>query len=222
MVTRLAESGENLAPRPTARRGHLSQVTDAPRRGSLALVANWLPASVVDAFRDCLFRGAPETSHHQRRHDGNARHNDPIRNGRDSHRDRRKADRNHPANEKQRLGILGEHETSVATGQHRPLFRIARCPAWTSHAVGRQGPAGRLTRDSRGTCGDRSVVKDDTQQRTVHLDVKDRQRRADRGWLGRHVQLIIPRASPPATANRYHRAPSDLEQMCRTGQIRAA
>ena len=64
----------------------------------------FLPASLVDAFGDCLFRSAPEASHHQRRHDGNAGHNDPVRNGRDSDRERRKAHRNRPGNEQQCLG----------------------------------------------------------------------------------------------------------------------
>ena len=80
-----------------------------------------LPASLVDAFGDCLFRSAPEASHHQRRHDGNEGHNDPIRNGRDSDGDRREEDRNRPGHEQQCLGSFGEHETSVATSNR------ARC-----------------------------------------------------------------------------------------------
>ena len=88
----------------------------------------YLPASVADAFGDGLFRRVPEASRHQRRHDGNAGHNDPIRNGRDSNRKRCKAHHNHTGNEKQSFGSFGEHETSVATGSTGPLFRIARCP----------------------------------------------------------------------------------------------
>ena len=60
-----------------------------------------LPASLVDALGECLFRSAPEASHHQRRHRGNAGHDDPIRNGRDADGDRRKEDRNRPGNEQQ-------------------------------------------------------------------------------------------------------------------------
>ena len=117
IVMRLSESGETLAPRPTARHRHPSQVTTgAADAGRWPWLPIWLPASVVDAFGDCLFRSAPETSHHPRRHDGHAGHNDPIRDGRDSDRDRRQAHRNHPGNEKQRLVIFGEHETSVAAG----------------------------------------------------------------------------------------------------------
>src|SRR4029453_15793891 len=71
-----------------------------------AVRSYWLPSSVVDAFRYCLFRSAPEISHHQRRHDGHAGHQDPIRNGRDSDRDRRKAHRNHPGTKKHRLDIF--------------------------------------------------------------------------------------------------------------------
>ena len=92
------------------------------------VVANLSPASVADAFGDGLFRSVPEASRHQRRHDGNAGHNEPVRNGRDSNRKSCKAHHNHPPNEKQRLGIFGDHEPSVATGCTGPLFRIARCP----------------------------------------------------------------------------------------------
>ena len=69
------------------------------------------------------------------------------------------------------VDILGEHETSVATGN------LARCselhgvrPARDQSRRWRQGPGERLTRDSRGPCGDRSIVKDDTQERAVHLE----------------------------------------------------
>ena len=141
------------------------------RHGVRVAIASRLPASVVDAFGDCLFRSAPEASRHQRRHERNARHNDPIRNGRDSDRDRHNAHSNHPSNEKQGLGIFGEHETSVATGN------MARCselhgvrPALDQSRRWRQVSRGRLTRDNGVTCGDRSIVKDDTQERAVHLE----------------------------------------------------
>ena len=89
-----------------------------------------LPANLVDAFGDCLFRSAPEASHHQRRHDGNEGHNDPIRNGRDSDGDRCEEDRNRPRNEQQCLGSFREHEISVATSKR------ARCSEL--HGVGRR------------------------------------------------------------------------------------
>ena len=108
-----------------------------------------LPASVVDAFGDCRFRSVPELSHDRRWHDGNAGDKEPVRNGRDPDRDRRKDDRNGPGNEQQCLGILGEHETSVATGNR------VRCSEL--HGV-------------RCRANGRSVVEDDTQQRAVHLE----------------------------------------------------
>ena len=89
----------------------------------------------LDAFGDCLFRSAPEASHHQRRRDGNAGHNDPVQNGRDADRDRREEDGNRPGNEQQCLGIVGEHETSVATGKRArcsELHRVRRSQATDS------------------------------------------------------------------------------------------
>ena len=120
--------------RPTAD----SRLTCVMASGSQAAgdIANLSPASLVDAFGDCLFRSAPEASHHQGRHDGNEGHNDPIRKGRDSDNDRRKEDRNRPGNEQQCLGSLGVHETSVATrnrarcselhGRHTTRSRVRR------------------------------------------------------------------------------------------------
>jgi hypothetical protein len=106
------------------------------------VIAISLPASLVDAFGDCLFRSAPEASHHQRRHDGNEGHNDPIRNGRDSDRQRGEAHHNHPGNEKQRFGNLG-HETSVATGNS------ARCSELHGRVLS-QNPARNQNRNGLG------------------------------------------------------------------------
>ena len=94
-----------------------------------------LPASIADAFGDCLIRSAPKASRHQRRHDRQEGHNDPVRNGVDSERERRKAHKNRPSHEELRLVVFGEHETSVGNADRAPLFRIARCAAWRSLGV---------------------------------------------------------------------------------------
>jgi len=107
-----------------------------------------LSASIADAFGDCLIRSAPKASRHQGRHDGQAGHDDPVRNGVDSDRERHKAHHNRPGHEELRLIIFGEHEASVGTADIGLLFRIARCSAWRL--------PGRLTRRSHGTYGDQS------------------------------------------------------------------
>ena len=165
-----ARSGpSSVPPRRGATSGALSRRRCCATRNSLFIrsrrctgespSSSRLSASIADAFGDCLIRSAPEASRHQRRHDGQAGHHDPVRNGVIPIAIATRHDRNRPGHEELRLIVFGEHETSVGNADIGPLFRIARCSTWRL--------PGRLARRSHGR---RSVVKDDAQQRAVHLE----------------------------------------------------
>ena len=101
------------------------------RRCPGSTASSTLSASIADALGDRPSRSAPKLSRHQRRHDRQACHNYPIRNGLGIERERREAHHHRPGSRRAASFLIrSTSQASVGSAGIGPLSRIERGAVW--------------------------------------------------------------------------------------------
>jgi hypothetical protein len=122
---------------------------------------------VADAFGHGLCRWTPHLQEHERRHHRGADEEGPAGGRADAEQQAAHTAGEHPRTDHCCLHLFVVHDRHCTDAQRLALFRTAQ-----SSPSGQQawGPGHTITRGNGATCGDRSVVQDDTEERAVHLE----------------------------------------------------